>query len=140
MLAPYLAMTEGMEQIDCKFRFKVNSTSDPDFLFPSSMSHVVSDVTRADVGEFVVQFALGHRWPALVGGTGHVMSDSGVGFGALVQFTVEDYDAAAGTLTLRVVDPYSDGTPAAAEPTDNDWIYLDLVFMRRTQFSSEVAI
>lgn len=142
MLAPYLAQAEGGEQLLCSFRFKVNGTSDPDFLFPSNMAHVVQDVTYAATGVFTVTFAVGHRWPGLVSGNGKVMSNAtGAALGQTVEFGVDDYVASTGVLTVRVFsDADGDGTYAGSVPTDNDWICLDLVFQRRTLFCSEVAI
>lgn len=140
MLAPYLAQTEGAEQVEACFRFQINGTSDPNFLFPSNMAHVVSDVTRNAAGVFDVTFALGHRWPGLVAVGGSVMTASGAGLGLIVQSAVADYDASTGVLRVRTVDPYTDATPAALDPADDDWVCLRVVFQRRTQFSSTVAI
>ncbi len=141
MLGPYIAMTEGAEQVKLCFRFQVNGTSDPDFLYPANMSAVVTDVTRAGAaGVFAVQLGVGHRWPGFVGGGGYVLGDDGVSLGLAVQTSVADYVPSTGVLTLRTVDPYTDATPAAVDPTDNDWVYVELCFQRREMFNTSVAI
>lgn len=140
MLGPYIAMTEGAEQVKLCFRFQVNGTSDPDFLYPSNMSAVVVDVDRTAAGTFEIELGQGHRWPGFVGGGGFVMGDDGVSLGLEVQCAVSDYTASTGKLVVRTVDPYTDATPAAVDPTDNDWVYVELCFQRREMFNTSVAI
>jgi hypothetical protein len=110
-----------------KFRFQINGTSDPDFALPKLG---ITDVVRSGAGVFAVTFD--RKYPTMVGLTGNVMGDDGVSLGLAVQAAVTDYVAATGVLTVRTVDPYTDATPAAADPTDNDWVYLEVTFSRTT--------
>src|SRR5574342_66363 len=110
-----------------RFRFQINGTSDPDFCFPKSG---ITDIVRSGAGVFAITFD--RKYPAFVGGNGMVMGDDGVSFGLIVQTTPADYVANTGILTVRTVDPYTDATPAAADPTDNDWVFVEAVFSRTT--------
>ncbi len=131
-LAPYVAMTLTGEEVTLRFRFQVNGTSDPDFQYPAG---AVSDVVRTGAGVFEITLPAGFRPPGMVGCGGHVLGDDGVSLGLQVQAAQDGYVASTGKLTVRTVDPYTDATPAAADPTDNDWVYVEATFIRRDALS-----
>jgi len=128
-------MNFGPEQVTLKFRFQVQApgANDPDFQLPAG---AVSDVVRSATGTYAITLKQGERWPAFLGLNGTVMTASGVGLGAIVQAAVADYVPSTGVLTVRVVDPYTDTTPAPIDPADNDWVYVEATFIRRTSMSS----
>ena len=136
MLGPYGMMSDTPETVKLCFRFQVNGVIDPDFVYPSG---IVQDVLRTNTGQYTVILNKGARWPGFVGLDGAVV-------GASVGLTVEaagvpgtSYTPSTGALLVRVVT--QDGTPAAsADPTDNDWVYIDATFVRREAFNRASAI
>ena len=135
-LAPYLSQTNLAEEVTVKFRFLINGTSDPDALMPHMKG--VSEVTRSGPGVFVA--TMSEKYPVFLGLTGNVMGDSGATLGLVVQGDFAGYDSATGLLTFRTVDTYTDATPAAADPTDNDWVYVEATFCRRSTLCPSGAI
>ena len=135
-LAPYLSQTNLAEEVTVKFRFQINGTSDPDALVPHMKG--VTDVARSGVGVFAATMA--DKYPIFVGLTGNVMGDSGATLGLVVQGDVAGYVASTGVLTFRTVDTYTDATPAAADPTDDDWVYVEATFCRRSTLCPSGAI
>jgi hypothetical protein len=132
-LAPYLAQTTSPELVRICFRFQINGTSDPDALYPGYQG--VTDVSRSGAGVFVVTFA--EKWSAMVGFTGTVL-EATPAHDLIVKAALAGYDASAGTLTLTVVG--ADGSTAAEDPVDNDWVYVECVFARRNGLQASVAI
>lgn len=135
--APYLSQTAAPDQTTLRFRFQINGTTHPDFVMPGGL---VKDITRGAAGVFAIQLPDGVRPPVFTGLVGMVMGDSGATLGLIVQCELADYVVATGVLTVRTVDTYTDATPAAADPVDNDWVYINATFQTRTQGSAEVAI
>src|SRR5690348_3352983 len=136
-LAPYVMMSESPELVKLCFRFQINGTSDPDACVPAG---AVLDVDRTAAGTFEIELPANKRPPTFIGATGSVMGDDGVSLGLIVQAAVDGYVAATGKLTVRTVDTYTDATPAAADPTDNDWVYIEATFCVRTSLSPSAAI
>lgn len=136
MLGPYGMMSDTPETVKLCFRFQVNGASDPDFAYPAG---IVQDVVRTGTGQFTVTLQRGARWPGFVGLTGTIV-------GATLGMTVEaagvpgtSYNPSTGALLVRCIT--QDGTPAAsADPTDNDWVYVEATFLRREVFNRAAAI
>jgi hypothetical protein len=56
----------------------------------------------------------------------------------ICKFSVGGYSASAGTLTFTVVG--ADGTTAAEDPPDNDWVYVEATFCRRSNLCPSGSI
>lgn len=136
-ISPYLAASAQGDQYVLRFRFQINGTTHPNFQFPAG---AVKDITRASAGVFAIQLLDNVRPPAMTGLVGSVMSASGAGLGLVPQAAVADYVVATGVLTVRLVDTYTDATPAAADPEDDAWVYLDVCFQTRTTTASVGAV
>jgi hypothetical protein len=123
-------MCEGPETVTLDFRFQVNGTSDPDFQFPAG---AVADVVRSSAGLFSI--TLKNKWPQMVTCTGSVqVAAVAAGQGSFVEPV--SYTASTGALVVRTVDPDAAGAPAAADPSDNDWVSVRATFCRRTALMS----
>lgn len=128
-LAPYVMGSFQPEIVKLCFRFQVNgAASDPDAQLPAGS---VDSVTCGTAGIFVITLPQHHRYLTFLGGGGYVMGDGGVSLGLQVQCAVSDYVASTGVITIRTVDPYTDASPVAVDPTDDDWVYVELSFIRR---------
>ncbi len=136
-LAPYTPACFTPEVVETCFRFQINGTSNPDVAFPSGQ---VVSVTRTGAGAFDVVLPAHMRYSNYVGLTGTVQGDSGATLGLVVQNAVTDWASATGTLTVYTVDTYTDATPAAADPTDDDWVFVKAVFLRRNTLAASEAI
>lgn len=135
--APYFGLTTSPETVTLKFRFQINGTSDPDACLPAFQG--VSDVTRNAAGVFDVTFT--EKYPTYIGHTGSVMGDSGATLGLIVQGSdPADYSSTTGVLRVRTVDTYTDATPAPADPVDNDWVFLEVTFCRRSNLCPSGSI
>lgn len=128
---PYFHMSHSAHTVEQILRFQINGTSDPDNVV--DCDHVVSDITRSSAGVFVVTFR-DCRYPTFLGMTGSVMNATAgqVSYGLIVQAAAGGWSASAGTLTLHVVDPYTDASPAAVDPTDDNWVFVRACFGART--------
>lgn len=130
-------LVNSKEQVKVSFRFQHASGTDPDALVPYNAG--VSNVTRSGAGVFLV--TLDNIYPVYIGHMGSVGGDSGATLGLIVQGGhPDDYNATTGVLTVRVVDTYTDATPAAADPADDDWVYVEATFCRRSNMAPSGAI
>lgn len=122
-------MVQAPELITLKARIQSAgaATNAPDFQVPAG---TFASATLASTGLYTV--TLREKYPIFVGGTGSVMTAiAGVGTADLqVVFDVAGYDATTGVLTFSVVG--ADGGTAVEDVPDNDWIYLELTFCRRS--------
>lgn len=118
----------GPQEVRKVFRFQINGTSNPDFQVPSGAA---TTITRSGAGVFVITLPVTERYPVLIGVTGDVLGPAGGS--ALndqdVKATVDGYVPSTGVLTVSVVDA---GTAAAADPTDNSWVFVEAIFCRMT--------
>lgn len=136
-LAPHVQMVQAPELITLKFRIQSAgaATTAPDFQVPAG---TVASATLASTGLYTV--TLREKYPVFVGGHGHVMTAiAGVGTADLkVNIDVAGYVATTGVLTFSVVG--ADGSTAVEDVPDNDWIYLELTFCRRSTLCPTGAI
>lgn len=120
-------------QVTCKFRFQINGTSDPDNVVPGNTC--VTEVTRTSAGLFVITFA--EKFPVFLGAVGAVL-ESTQAHDLICKFSVGGYDASTGLLTMTVVG--ADGSTAAEDPADNDWVYIEATFCRNSTQAPSAAI
>lgn len=129
----YSDLVNSPEQVTIKFRFQINGTSDPDNVVPALSG--VTEVTRTSAGLFVVTFA--EKWPVFIGATGSVL-EATQAHDLIVKTSVAGYVPSTGLLTLTVVG--ADGSTAAEDPPDNDWVYVEATFCRRSGLAPSGAI
>lgn len=131
-----MATVAAPEQHVVRFCFQINGTSDPDFCIPGK-GMGVTDVKRTGVGVFDIYFD--SKYPVFLYASGGVMGpDGGSAVNDQSVKTRRDaYVASTGVLTVTVVDA---GTAAAADPTDNSWVWVEAVFCRRSKLSPSTAI
>lgn len=124
----YQLLVGAPEQVTHKFRFQVNGTSDPDNFIGGAQT--VTDVVRDDVGEFSI--TMKNKYPTFVGGV-----FGRVGSGEQAQMIeVLSYTASTGVVVIQCLSDAG----VAEEPTDDDWIYCELTFCRRSQLSPTTSI
>jgi len=128
-------LTNAPELVVLRFRFQINGTSDPDFIVPVNSG--VSEITRSSAGVFVA--TLEEKFPVFFGVLGGVIGPSGGSAinDQSVKATIDGYVASTGLLTFTVVDA---GTAAAADPTDNSWVFVEATFCRRSGLLPSGAI
>lgn len=124
------------EQVTLKFRFQVGATggAEPDAIVPANCG--VSDVTRdGSAGVYTITFD--EKFPVFIGCLGHVM-EATPAHDLIVKADVADYDASAGTLIITVVGV--DGGTAAEDVIENDWVYMECTFCRKSNLCPSGAI
>lgn len=124
-LAPYVAQCTERDLVTKKFRFQINGTSDPDFQCPAG---AVKDVVRNGVGVFTVYLPNGFRPLTMLGLVGEVL-EATPAHDLKVKADLADFSASAGTFQITIVG--TDGSTAAEDPVDNDWVYLEVTFAFR---------
>lgn len=130
-LAPYLVMTNAGDVVTVKARIQSAgaATNAPDFQVPAG---TFTSATHASNGVYTVKLAQGLRFPVFLGGIGsiHTAIAGNATADLIVSFDVAGYVASTGVLTFSVVG--ADGGSALEAVPDNDWIYLELSFCRKT--------
>lgn len=132
----YSDLVNSPEQVTLKFRFQVQAggaDNDPDVILPHKCG--VTDVTNEAVGQYRITFA--EKFPVFIGMVGSVLEATPT-HDLIVKCDVADYNATNGTLDVYVVG--ADGTTAAEEPADNDWVYCEVTFCRRSELAPSGAI
>jgi hypothetical protein len=115
------------EVVAVPFRFQVAAAggAEPDFQVPAG---AVSVVTRdGSAGLYSVTFR--EKYPIFLGVVGTVL-EATPAHDLIVKTSVASYSATTGVLTLTVVG--ADGTTAAEDVIDNDWVFVVAYFIRRT--------
>lgn len=129
MRAPYTEMVTSPELVVVKFRFQVQAAgggNHPDVLRPASQG--VTDVVNISAGVYDIYFA--EKYPVFLGMVGTVL-EATPAHDLIVKCSVAGYSATTGILRVTVVG--ADGSTAAEEPADNDWVYIEATFCRRNQ-------
>lgn len=134
-LAPYMLMSAGPEVVAVVFRFQVAAAggAEPDFQVPAGS---VSNVTRdGSAGLYSITFK--EKYPVFLGVLGSVL-EATPAHDLIVKASVASYSATTGVLQLTVVG--ADGTTAAEDVIDNDWVFVVAFFGRRTALATSGAI
>ncbi len=137
-LAPYLQMVNAGDLVTVKARIQSAgaATNAPDFQVPAG---TFSAATHASTGVYTVTMAQGLRFPVFLGGFGHVMTAdvANAGGDALVHIAADGYVASTGVLTFQVTS--ADGSTAVEAVADDEWIYLELNFCRKTSSATNAS-
>ncbi len=123
------------EQVTLKFRFQSAgaATNAPDFIVPASCG--VDSITHASTGVYAIQFS--EKFPVFLGMVATVLEATEVN-DYVIKCGVGDYDTATGILTVTCVG--LDGSVAAEAVVDNDWVYMEVTFCRRSAMAPTGAI
>lgn len=115
------------EQVVLRFRLQYTTNGEADFQVPAG---AVSSNTRTGTGVYTL--TLNALYPVLVGGEAkHMTAGTGAAVADLmVKFAPEDYVASTGVLTYRVTS--LDGAAAVADVPNDEWVYFELVFAKRS--------
>lgn len=134
-LSPYIGMVSSPELVTLKFRLQYTSGGEADFQVPARS---IASNTRTSTGLYTM--TLNEKFPVFVGGFGHVMTAiAGVATADLrVSIDVAGYVATTGVLTYSVVG--QDGSTAVEDVPDNDWVYFELTFCRRSGLAPTGAL
>lgn len=135
MLAPYLQMVQAPELITLKFRIQLAATTgDPDFQVPAGTIAAASAETNG-----VYTLTMRQKYPVFVGGFGSYMcaAEDNVFH---VNILPSDYDSATGVLTVTLFTDDGDGTYTAENGVDDDWVYFELTFCRKSRLAPTGAI
>jgi hypothetical protein len=131
-------MVQAPELITIKARIQsAGATTAPDFQVPAG---TFAAATNTVAGVYTV--TLREKYPTFVGGIGSVLTAIGTPGTStadlVVVFDAAGYDSTTGVLTFTVVG--ADGGTAAEDVPDNDWIYLELTFCRRSTLCPSGAL
>jgi hypothetical protein len=126
ILYPAPLTNEG-NLVTLKFRLQYTSAGAADFVVPAG---AIASNTRTSTGLYTL--TLNEMYPVFLGGLANVMTQdtASAGGDAIVHFFPTDYAPTTGVLTYRVVS--GDGSSAVEDVADNDWIYFELNFARRS--------
>lgn len=129
-LAPYPLLTSGPEQVELKFRFQINGTSNPDNVVGSA--GLVEDITRNDTGEFTVTIHPSYRYQNLVVCHASVQADLDV------DAKYVSWTPSTGALVIHTV-AYDDA-PAAGDPADDSWVHVTATLCRRSEMLPTTSV
>ena len=124
------------EQVTLKFRFQTSIGADPDLILPHKCG--VVDITYTAT-KYTITFD--EKYPVFIGGFAHVMPlapDTATNSDYVFAISPADYSATNGTLIIYPVGV--DGTTAAEQPADNDWVYCEFTFCRRSALAPSGAL
>jgi hypothetical protein len=122
-----LSAMRGAEVI--AFSFRVNGSSDPDFLWQAGADAVTS-VVRASSGVFTVQF---HKaYPRQIVGYGgpSVLQAHATDTIEGARYVVDSYSTTTGQLTVETITDDGDGTLTVEDITDNSVVSCVLYVQR----------
>lgn len=122
-------LSNQLESVIVAFRFQVNSTSDPDNVVGGAQ--VVTEISNSS-GVVTCTLAPEYRFPVLI--ACHVGVEGDLTNSA--QFT--SYTQSTGALVVTTFA--NDGTPAAAEATDDVWVHVIAVFCRRNDMAPTESV
>lgn len=128
-LSVYEDGTFGPEEVVLKCRFQINGTTHPDNI--QGGARAVEDITYVSAGVFDLTLSRGCAFEDLVS---CFVDPEALAFGGkFVSWTFS-------TRKLRVTTFGNDGTPAAADPTDDSWVHVNATWCRRSQLANVRAI
>lgn len=126
------ALTGSPELVKLSFRFQIDGTNDPDNVRPAG---IVTDITRTSDGLFAITFA--EKYPVFIGLVGSVL-EATPAHDLIVKSSVAAYSSTTGILSVTVVG--ADGSTAAEDPADNDWVYVEATFCRNSTLAPSGSI
>ncbi len=139
---PTLLLTSSAELITLKFRLQYAANVKADFQVPARS---IASNTRSNEGIYTM--TLRDKFPVFVGGFGHVMvaaANAVTASSHYVAIDVADYVATTGVLTYRTLwhdhAGASTGPGVLADIADNDWVYFELTFCRRSGLAPTGAL
>ncbi len=123
------------EAVTLRFRLQYTSAALADFQVPAGS---IASNTRTSTGLYTM--TLNEKYPIFIGGNASVMTQdtAAAGGDAIVHFWPGDYDNTTGILTYRVVS--ADGSSAVEDVADDDWIFFELTFCRRSTLAPSGAL
>jgi hypothetical protein len=133
-LAPYVPLVQAPELITLKFRLQYTSGGEADFQVPA---YSIASNTWTSTGLYTL--TLNEKYPVFIGGFASVMGPTEANDSKVV-IDPDDYAPTTGVLTYRVMDDDGDGTPALADVPDNEWVYFELTFCRRSGLAPTGAL
>lgn len=131
-LAPYIPLVQAPELITLKFRLQYTTNGEADFQLPANS---ITSNSWTSTGLYTM--TLNEKYPVFVGGLAQVMGATE----AHQQYVVidpADYVSSTGVLTYRVME--ADGSAALADVANNEWIYFELTFCRRSTLCPQGAL
>ncbi len=128
-------VSQAPELVTLRFRLQYTSGDEADFQVPAGS---IASNTHTSTGLYTL--TLNEMYPVFIGGFGHVMTTdtASAGGDAIVHIAPADYVATTGVLTYRVTS--ADGSSAVEDVADNDWIYFELTFCRRSEMAPTGAL
>jgi hypothetical protein len=127
-------LTNGQDLVTLKFRLQYTANALADFVKPAG---AISSNTRTSEGLYTM--TLNEMYPVFIGGFGHVMvaaANAVTASSHYVAIDPTDYVATTGVLTYRTLwhdhAGASTGPGVLADIADNDWVYFELTFARRS--------
>jgi hypothetical protein len=134
-LAPYIPLVQAPELITLKFRIQLAATTgNPDFQVPANS---ILDATAETNGVYTL--TMNEKYPVFVGGFGHYMC-AAEDNAFIVNILPTDYVSSTGVLTVTLFTDDGDGTYTAENGVDDDWVYFELTFCRRSTLCPTGAI
>jgi hypothetical protein len=82
---------------------------------------------------------MNEKYPVFVGGFGHYMC-AAEDNAFIVNILPTDYVSSTGVLTVTLFTDDGDGTYTAENGVDDDWVYFELTFCRRSTLCPTGAI
>ncbi len=128
-------LTNEGNLVTLRFRLQYTSADKADFVVPAG---AIASNTHTSTGLYTL--TLNEFYPVFVGGHATVMTAiAGAATADLrVSLDVAGYVPSTGVLTYNVVG--QDGTSALEDVPDNDWVYFELTFARRSTGAPTGAI
>jgi len=132
-----LSYVTSAEQVTLKFRLQLTTSgSAPDFQVPAGS---IASATGAGSGVYTI--TLQEKYPVFLGGRGEYWAATNTAFYKVNIAGPSAYVASTGVLTFTLVtDANGDGTYAAADGVENDWIWLELTFAKVSTAAPSGAI
>lgn len=138
-----VSFVNSPEQVTLKFRLQYVTDAAADFCVPGNSG--VASNTRTSEGLYTL--TLDEKYPVFVGGFGHVMVAAASVVTASSHYVAidpADYVASTGVLTYRTLwhdhAGASTGPGVLADVPNNDWVYFELTFCRKSALAPTSAI
>lgn len=128
------------ELVTLRFRLQYTADGAADVQLPAT---AIASNTRTSEGLYTM--TLNEKYPVFVGGHGRVMvaaASFATAGGHFVQIDPADYVASTGVLTYRTgwVDGAAGAALVLADIADNDWVYFELTFCRKSTMAPSGSV